>query len=245
MEVHAHSHTARKKWTHYLWEFLMLFLAVFCGFLAEYQLEHIIENQREKKLIQSMIGDLQTDTATCRSYLKSSERSLERFDSLFNMLENYKSGSPAAKIYKNMRSALSKGTFIFATGTLQQLKNAGGFRLIHKQKVIYSIQQYEKICNRILSTDDNLTRMHMDYRDLISKVADARFFKYTSNMYENDSMLLKAPLLPFNKEDFNRLLIKIDFIRNNTSLSINNNLPAVKAGAERLMQFLKKEYHIK
>ena len=30
MEVHAHSHTARKKWTHYFWEFLMLFLAVFC-----------------------------------------------------------------------------------------------------------------------------------------------------------------------------------------------------------------------
>ena len=25
MEVHAHSHTERKKWTHYLWEFLMLF----------------------------------------------------------------------------------------------------------------------------------------------------------------------------------------------------------------------------
>jgi hypothetical protein len=22
MEVHAHSHTERKKWTHYLWEFL-------------------------------------------------------------------------------------------------------------------------------------------------------------------------------------------------------------------------------
>ena len=30
MEVHAHTHTARKKWSHYLWEFLMLLLAVFC-----------------------------------------------------------------------------------------------------------------------------------------------------------------------------------------------------------------------
>ena len=28
MEVHAHSDTARKKWTHYYWEFLLLFLAV-------------------------------------------------------------------------------------------------------------------------------------------------------------------------------------------------------------------------
>ena len=31
MEVHAHAHTARKKWTHYFWEFLKLFLAIFTG----------------------------------------------------------------------------------------------------------------------------------------------------------------------------------------------------------------------
>jgi hypothetical protein len=42
MEVHHHAHTARKKWTHYFWEFFMLFLAVFCGFLAENQREHYI-----------------------------------------------------------------------------------------------------------------------------------------------------------------------------------------------------------
>jgi len=63
MEVHAHSHTARKKWTHYLWEFLMLFLAVFCGFLAEYQLEHKIENDRGKQYIISFFDDLKYDTS--------------------------------------------------------------------------------------------------------------------------------------------------------------------------------------
>ena len=42
MEVHAHTHTEKKKFTHYLWEFLMLFLAVFCGFLAENFREHKI-----------------------------------------------------------------------------------------------------------------------------------------------------------------------------------------------------------
>src|SRR5204862_11263 len=61
MEVHAHTHTARKKWTHYLWEFLMLFLAVFCGFLAENQREHMIEHQREKILITEVVEDLITD----------------------------------------------------------------------------------------------------------------------------------------------------------------------------------------
>jgi hypothetical protein len=55
MEVHTHSHTAPKKWTHYLWEFLMLFLAVFCGFLAENIREQSVERHRENQFIQSFI----------------------------------------------------------------------------------------------------------------------------------------------------------------------------------------------
>ena len=62
MEVHHHSHTARKRWKHYFWEFLMLFLAVFCGFLAEYYLEHTIEHNREKQFINSLVGDIIADT---------------------------------------------------------------------------------------------------------------------------------------------------------------------------------------
>ena len=62
MEVHAHTHTARKKWTHYFWEFIMLFLAVFCGFLAEYQLEHKIEKDRAKELAKSFYEELKNDS---------------------------------------------------------------------------------------------------------------------------------------------------------------------------------------
>ena len=57
MEVHHHSHTERKKWTHYLWEFLMLFLAVTLGFLVENQREQLVEHQREKQFIQSLFND--------------------------------------------------------------------------------------------------------------------------------------------------------------------------------------------
>ncbi|HEY5969946.1 MAG TPA: hypothetical protein VIU35_18315, partial [Chitinophagaceae bacterium] len=70
MEVHAHSHTARKKWTHYFWEFLMLFLAVFCGFLAENQREHMIEHSREKVYMTSLVEDLQKDTSWLLGALK-------------------------------------------------------------------------------------------------------------------------------------------------------------------------------
>ena len=50
MEVHAHSHTERKKWHHYFWEFFMLFLAVTLGFLVENMREHILDRKKEKDL---------------------------------------------------------------------------------------------------------------------------------------------------------------------------------------------------
>src|SRR5215470_2458972 len=55
METHAHHlHKAPgKKWTHYLFEFLMLFLAVFCGFLAENFREHLVEKKRSRQYITS------------------------------------------------------------------------------------------------------------------------------------------------------------------------------------------------
>ena len=58
MEVHTHSHTERKKWTHYLWEFLMLFLAVFCGFLAENFREHQFEHKRTVRYAMQFINEI-------------------------------------------------------------------------------------------------------------------------------------------------------------------------------------------
>jgi hypothetical protein len=62
MEAHTHTHTQRKKWYHYFWEFIMLFLAVFCGFLAENQREHIAERHREKDFMESLLNDIKADT---------------------------------------------------------------------------------------------------------------------------------------------------------------------------------------
>ena len=82
MEVHAHSHTERKKWTHYLWEFLMLFLAVFCGFLAENWREHIVEHQREKVLMKSMLKDIHADTVFFSQMIKGISDYNNHIDSL-------------------------------------------------------------------------------------------------------------------------------------------------------------------
>ena len=99
MEVHAHTHTERKKWTHYFWEFLMLFLAVFCGFLAEYQLEHKIESDREKVYIKNLYDDLKSDTVIYTAYEKSGIEFAEHIDSLMRLLKSPDRNAHLGKIY--------------------------------------------------------------------------------------------------------------------------------------------------
>src|SRR6187431_2799983 len=87
MEVHAHTHTARKKWTHYFWEFLMLFLAVFCGFLAENQREHIVEHRREKEFMVTMLSDIRSDKGMLSNMHRTFTQVILHLDSLVPLLE--------------------------------------------------------------------------------------------------------------------------------------------------------------
>ncbi|HET6768602.1 MAG TPA: hypothetical protein VFH08_14420, partial [Chitinophagaceae bacterium] len=88
MEVHAHTHTPGKKWTHYFWEFLMLFLAVFCGFLAEYQLEHKIERDKEKVYVQNLLDDLKSDTAIYNEFSKNNKEMFNSIDTLIQLIKS-------------------------------------------------------------------------------------------------------------------------------------------------------------
>ena len=149
MEVHAHSHSARKKWTPYFWEFLMLFLAVFCGFLAEYQLEHTIEHQREKQYIRSLVSDIKSDISQLEELDKEWAEGFDATDKLLKYLAEkdiYTNSGPAfSLVYRST----GFGDFVSNDGTIQQLKNSGGLRLLRKSKITDSIMAYQKTANRM------------------------------------------------------------------------------------------------
>jgi len=80
MEVHSHTHSERKRWTHYLWEFLMLFLAVTLGFFVENQREHLVENKREIVYMNSFIEDLKLDTAQLNGLIELRKKRIKEMD---------------------------------------------------------------------------------------------------------------------------------------------------------------------
>jgi hypothetical protein len=90
MEVHQHTHTARKKWTHYFWEFLMLFLAVTLSFVVENYREHKSEHKRGLAFIKSWYMDLKTDTTNLSPVINDFLRKDHGIDTLLIYFDEIK-----------------------------------------------------------------------------------------------------------------------------------------------------------
>ena len=144
MEVHTHTHTPRKKWTHYFWEFLMLFLAVFCGFLAENIREHAVERHREKQFIESYIEDLKTDTSSMRRVTDFLENRQTKLDSFLLMLKLHQIKGFENTLYYFGRSIIRSISFASNDRTMTQLLNSGSLRLIRNKEAAEKMMRYKK-----------------------------------------------------------------------------------------------------
>ena len=245
MEVHHHSHTARKKWTHYFWEFLMLFLAVFCGFLAELKLEHYIEHQREKQYMQSMLQDLQTDTATMKRVYNRALIQSAQLDSLIE-LGNYGllDEVNTSKFYMLHGQTTRFLNIRFEDRTSSQLKNAGGMRLIRNIVVSDSIRKYWAGIESLQRVRDRLETAGENIGDLSSRIFFNRFFIYGPEPL-SPPMGIKPGAKLINDdpkliaEYINRVFTKS--VR--TKIYVENLKDALEM-VQQLMALIRKEYHL-
>jgi len=244
MEVHAHTHTPRKKWTHYFWEFLMLFLAVTLGFLVENQREHWIEQRREKQFIRSFIEDLKKDTLSLRPYLRRREGVLNRVDSLVILLESGKYKEMGSETYEYARRN-ARPIFINTDGTMQQLKNSGSLRLIRKQYVVDSIMSYDSDVKFLQNQNEKDYDQQKTFKDLAGEIFDVKVFSRiiddnfsSTKPAGNPQLITNDPVL------INKLAVLAHYHSHQllTDLKLGRNL---KLKAVRLIIFLKKEYHLK
>ena len=217
MEVHTHTHTARKKWTHYFWEFLMLFLAVFCGFLAENQREHYIENLRAKELIIPLLEDIREDTSALNTLIELRERQTKVLDTIRNIMkgEDWKQGS--RKLYSLFRIYIRRQEFQSRNTTIDQLKNSGYLRYYKDQKLVSLIQQY--IIDMQLVKDRQsreLQVMDNSIDPINSKFFDQSAFELPISEQDTiipESSFMIRNLNEFRKDDFINQLIFLNGIR--------------------------------
>ncbi|HKB45172.1 MAG TPA: hypothetical protein VKC90_12310 [Chitinophagaceae bacterium] len=244
MEVHQHTHTERKKWHHYFWEFLMLFFAVTLGFFVENQREHMAEHQREKQFMQSMLEDLKSDTAQFASNSISRHNRIEKIDSLIFLLSSsgYKANGNA--VYYFARSISPPLNFFPNDRTIQQLKSSGGLRLIRNVEVSNSIMAYDQKMRFLLFELTDEIEVRSEYRQLARDLFNGKVF---NSMLENNMInrpLNNPPLFNENATLINALIGEAQYIKK-IDLNQVSRTAELKKHAAELIAMIKKEYHLK
>jgi hypothetical protein len=250
MEVHAHSHTARKRWTQYFWEFLMLFLAVFCGFLAENKREHYVEKKRAKQFAKSLIKDLERDTVSfnyCKTHLMTIVNAM---DSLRGILRTGKIKQTRGNLlYYYGRQLTNNAPFVQSDPTIKQLVSTGGLRYFTNPEIIEKITNYERFV-RWVTYDQN-----KEVRDQYIAELQGRLFdpdqidliklKPEDWTFANDSLIdLKTGLLSYDPILLQQLN-QFARLKSQDLRRVPARMDTTMVTALQLIDLLKNEFHLK
>ena len=249
MEVHHHTHTPRKKWTHYFWEFLMLFLAVTLGFLVENKREHYVEHQRAKIYAANLYDELKNDTTRLNASIGDLKFIANKLDTFCLLVKGTnKQNLTNGMLYYYGSFAANVEYFSSSNTTVEQLKGSGNLRIMGNE-LAYKISEYDKKI-RDLEKEYGLSKTEF------SKIEDLHFKVF--DMYISEIMLGGRRLNPPRDSIFRLTDVPVTndpelmkeytgwlkFESNIYLFQIKKHLSPLKESAIELLVVLKKEYHL-
>ena len=250
MEVHKHPHhvTHKKKWAEYLLEFFMLFLAVFLGFLAENWREESVEHKREKQYMQSFIYDLQNDTANLNYGFPLKVQRINAIDSVFLFFEEHPDVIKIPGIvYRQMRRTLWDRHYRRNSTTIDQLKNAGGMRLIQKKNIADSIAAYDLQWTRAEFWRETYITNLGKGKGFVEKIVNANdllpAFRNNSTGNSLVARTIDSLIIRINPAYLNEYLNFLNWQKTNT-IQDKRGYQNLEESAARLIDMIKKEYHL-
>jgi len=250
MEVHAHTHTPRKKWTHYFWEFLMLFLAISFGFYAENLREGILHKKEAKTHMNSLIADLQSDIVLFDSVIDRNMYGAQMADSLIELLHSDITNTP--DIYFAARSVTANlGYYYTNSKSFDQLKSSGLLRYVKPKILLDSIGTYYSSF-QWLTNQTELLRLKMD--EIHKKnvlLFDSYVFQQMMNIgkitFGGSRTLINKPsvkpvLLSTDVKDLNTVSLNYHYYSATTKFYQRTAIN-LRGRATRLIELIKNEYH--
>lgn len=254
MEVHHHSHSARKKWTHYFWEFIMLFLAVFCGFLAENIREHKVEHIRAKEFARSLVQDLNNDTSAIAFYRKTASRYVSFCDTLLKLNRERLEGPAATKFSFYARFMYWTAGVAWNRTTFEQIKNSGSLRYF-KHDLLEKLMKYDAVLNDIESEFFNHETRGNDLLYSLNKILDPQMHQDVSKLYlmsldtmtkstRDNYLSMKTPSLENKRNEITEMLNMIVVQQRNLRIGEERLNTAVNFANELIVGFTK-VYHLK
>ena len=225
----------------------MLFLAVFCGFLAEYKLEQTIEHHREEQFAGSLANDLKADIQHLNTIIKNRTMRQDQLDSLMLLLNTTELKGMRNSIYYLSVQVSRRNPTLFTpnNGTMQQLKNSGGLRLIRKRNIADSIARYDVSTRNMEKFDEIESTAFEDYRITAARVFNALEFEKMLDENNNVHRPTNNPeLLAYTKNDLDDLNFKIHRMKFNNRGS-KRDAQKLLIQAENFLSALQKVYHLK
>jgi len=246
MEVHHHPEVEKKHFKDYLLEGLMIFVAVTLGFFAEGLREHVNDRSKEHEYLISLSHDLKRDIAGLDGVIKYKANKISIADSVFATLRGGDIKNNTANLYYWGRLLGQRIFFEQNNGTIQQLNNAGGLRLIHKQIVVDSLQSYMiriKTLDKIQALEEAALG---EYRRSAATVFDG--VELDKTYISKTSLAIKKPdhnppLISYDKKDLNQWCINALYVKS-TRLGQLVYLDNVRVAAQKLVDLIQKEYHL-
>jgi hypothetical protein len=244
MEVHHHPKPGKKNFKEYFLEFLMIFLAVSLGFFAEQIREDFADHSREKEYMKSMIEDLKSDTVLLSSNIRLRQQRNEMIDSLIYLLTSPFIKENGNTIYFFARS-ISPPLNIFPNDrTIQQLKSSGSLRLIRNLNVSDGIMAYDQKMRQYLFDQTDEIQIRGECRLRADKIFSGKVF---NDMLKNNTINrpVNNPSL-FNADAglINEYIVETQYMKNANRIEVKRAEELLDQ-ATRLIELIKKEYHLK
>lgn len=220
----------------------MLFLAVTLGFLVENMREKRIENKREKNLVRALRLDLQSDVRQLDTLYNKRVMRNQFCDSLIQLLATADKQN-GSSLYYYGRQASRRIHFRPQDGTLLQLRNGGGFHIVHHAAVLNQINAYELLLKNNLENIEVEEKELSAYAEHASRVFDVTVFQSITRNNGIERPAGNPVLVSYDKALLNELAVKLHYWKR-TSLSVLESWEKLKAGAVELEKLIKEEYDL-
>lgn len=180
----------------YFLQFLMTFLGVSLGFFADNLREQWADERTEQSYLQSMLADLKQDTSRLNFSIRSKAVKRKKLDTLLMFLSSPERERHTGRIHYLLRYATLREPFYGNEGTIRQLENEGGFRIIRNRELVRLLNDYVSAKAKVSDIQSIRDAQSDQFKEAIARVADGRVINSMQDFERNAGLpyWLRAPV---------------------------------------------------
>ena len=196
-----------------------------------------------------MIDDVIKDTIDLSGDIRWWRTHLERVDTILKELDKPEANRNAIVLYRCVSYMRRYNGFEYHDRTIDQLKNAGFFRLFRKKDVADTLMEYDaRIKRTLLNIEEGSNQIYYNLNFFQNRIVDSRFFFTISTYFNLDSLFIIHPevfrIKEKEKGDAFEYANHLQYYKGNMALRIYI-MQELLHYARATISLISREYHFK